>query len=340
MLVRPITVVLLAICLALSACGLTSSPGADSEDTVALDAESAIEVPDVSGADGAQAVSDIEDAGLEPSLADANEDPGFDTARDATDCEVTDQDPVGGESASEGDEVTITVDCAQVDWSNREGAQWAAFDESYTSAFDDGCRELFDQSRNGSFYEDDYEYTLVDCQNENPGDASDASDVPTDVPDDPEGSGSDLGELDGCQALFENHGVVSLNYGADSITEDDCPMGAARSAAAPAHKSQTPKGPSAGYVKCDANIAARASTTSCAFAQDVFYEFWSNRPATTFRAYSPATHESYDVRCSVRAGQVACATRDGSAVTFSEAAVDAYTQEQADKYAATHDVGP
>lgn len=298
----------------------------------------------MSGEDGAQAVSEVEDLGLQPSLADANEDSGFDSSRDATDCEVTDQDPVAGESASEGDEVTLTVDCSQVDWSNQEGPQWEAFSDAYRSSFDDGCEALFDQSPNGSLYEDDYEYTALDCQNENPGDASNASDVPTDVPDDPEGAGSELGELDGCQALFENQGVTSLNYGTDSITEDDCPTGASTSGAPPAHTSKAPKpppsAPGSGYVKCDANIAAKANTTSCAFAQDVFYEFWSNRPATTFRANSPVTHKSYNVSCSVRAGRVACATRDGSAVRFSEAAVDAYTQEQADKYAATHELGP
>jgi hypothetical protein len=196
-------------------------------------------VPDVSGEDGAQAVSDVEDASLQPSLADANDDPGFDSSRDATDCEVTNQDPSAGESVDEGDEVTITVDCAQVDWSNQEGAQWEAFNDAYTSSFDDGCEALFDQSPDGSLYEDDIEYTALDCQNENPGDASDASDVPTDVPDDAEGAGSELGELDGCQALFENQGVTSLNYGTDSITEADCPVGGSASARPPA-TSKTP----------------------------------------------------------------------------------------------------
>ena len=339
MLVRPITVVLLAICLVLSACGSTSGPSADPEGTVALDAESAIEVPDVSGDDGAQAVSDVEDAGLETSLADANNDPGFDSTRDAADCEVTDQDPAAGGSASEGDEVTITVDCSQVDWSNQEGPQWEAFNDAYTSSFDDGCEALFDQSPNGSFYEDDYEYTTVDCENENPGDASDASDVPTDVPDDPDGTGSELGELDGCRALFENQGVVSLNYGTDSITEEDCPIGVARSAAAPAHKNPATKQPSAVYIRCDANITAKASTTSCAFAQNVFYEYWSNRPDTTFRAYSSATHKAYDVECTLRAGQVGCKAPGRVAVSAPEAAVDGYTQDEADAYAATHHVG-
>ena len=104
----------------------------------------------VSSDDGAQAVSAVEDAGFEPTLADANDDPGFDSARDASGCEVTEQDPSAGEFGNEGDEVIITVDCAQVDWENREGAQWDAFNEAYQSSFDDGCQALFDESRTGS----------------------------------------------------------------------------------------------------------------------------------------------------------------------------------------------
>jgi hypothetical protein len=214
---------------ALAACGgsSTTSGGVDAgSDSGAFDGSAAIEVPDVSGENGASAVSDVEDAGLEVTLADANDDPGFDTSRDASGCEVTDQDPAAGEQAAEGDEVTVTVDCAQVDWENNEGAQWEDFNDGYRSGFEDGCQELFDQSPDGNLYENDVQYTATDCQDEEPGDASDASDVPSDVPDDPQAAGSDLGELDGCQALFENEGVTSLNYGTDSYTEDDCPIGA------------------------------------------------------------------------------------------------------------------
>jgi hypothetical protein len=182
-------------------------------------------VPDVSSDDGADAVADVEQAELQPVLADANNDPGFDTGRDATGCEVADQDPVAGTGAQEGDEVTISVDCAQVDWENQEGAQWEAFDEAYQAAFDDGCQQLFNQSPDGSLYEDDTEYTAVDCQNENPGDASEASDIPGDVPDDPEDAATEVGQVDGCQSLFEQDSVISLNYGDVSYTENDCPVG-------------------------------------------------------------------------------------------------------------------
>jgi hypothetical protein len=139
---------------------------------------------------------------------------------------VTDQDPAADAPAEEGDEVIITIDCAQVDWENQDGPQWEGFDDAYQAGFDDGCQQLFDQSPDGSLYEDDTEYSAIDCQSENPG-ASQASDVPGDVPDDPEGAGTELGQLDGCQSLFEQDSVISLNYGQTSYTEDDCPVGAA-----------------------------------------------------------------------------------------------------------------
>jgi hypothetical protein len=39
-------------------------------------------------------------------------------------------------------------------------------------------------------------------------------------------------------------------------------------------------------------------------------------------------------------GTVVCRTEDGGEVRFPMGAVDAYDQEQADRYVATHDVGP
>jgi hypothetical protein len=170
----------------------------------------------------------IEDEGLAPLFVDANDDPFFDETRDATGCDVVDQSPAAGEVAAEGDEVEITIDCAQVDWENQEGSDWAAFNDAYSIGFDDGCQAVFDVSPDGSLYEDDYEYTAFDCQNLNPGDASYVSDVPVDVPDDAEAAGAELGQLDGCQALFNEEGVWSLNWGETSITVDDCPIGGYR----------------------------------------------------------------------------------------------------------------
>jgi hypothetical protein len=129
-------------------------------------------------------VSLVEAEGLTATLADANSEVSFDASRDATGCEVTDQEPAAGDTLAEGDEVTITVDCRQVDWENQQGPDWDSFSDAYASAFDDGCQALFGTSPDGSLYEDDYEYTAIDCQNLNPGDGSSASDLPGDVPDD------------------------------------------------------------------------------------------------------------------------------------------------------------
>lgn len=224
--------VLLCLALLVSGCGEASTPARTSDDDAVRgfgesEAElvDGVEVPDVSMDDGADAVSELEGEGFSVSLADADEDSLFDSTRDATGCEVRDQDPAAGEVIAEGEEITVTVSCAQVDWENREGNAWEAFDAAYASGFDGGCEALFYQSPNGSLYEDDYEYSAVDCQNENPGDGSEASEVPDEVPSDPESAGTEVGELDGCRALFENQSVWSLNYGTDSWTESDCPIG-------------------------------------------------------------------------------------------------------------------
>lgn len=63
-----------------------------------------IEIPDVTGGDLESAVSDIEGEGL--SVEYAGDEP-----EDASLCTVSDQDPVGGDPAEDGDAVTLTVEC-------------------------------------------------------------------------------------------------------------------------------------------------------------------------------------------------------------------------------------
>ena len=230
-----VTAALLAFVLALVVVGCASTgskrasstpPARDLETGAAVVDEEGIEVPDASTGDGADAWTAMESEGLTPVFADANDDISFDETRDGSRCEVVDQSPGVGEVVSEGEEIEITIDCAQVDWESEDGPGWEAFSEAYSSGFDDGCQALFDESPDGSLYEDDYEYSVVDCQNLNPGDPSAASDVPTDVPDDPQTVGAEIGELDGCRALFDDQGVWSLNWGDESLTADDCPVGA------------------------------------------------------------------------------------------------------------------
>jgi hypothetical protein len=90
---------------------------------------------------------------------------------------------------------------------------------------------------------------------------------------------------------------------------------------------------------CDVNIRARIGTTSCAFAENVFYSFWNALEAgdDAFTAYSPVTGRSYRVRCST-ADTVACRAGDGAYVRFSMRAVRAYSASQADSYACSHQV--
>jgi beta-lactam-binding protein with PASTA domain len=78
--------------------------------------ESGIDVPDVSGGYGDDAWRSVEDAELSPTFADANEDISFESSRDGTGCEVTDHSPAAGEPANPGEDVEVTIDCAQVDY--------------------------------------------------------------------------------------------------------------------------------------------------------------------------------------------------------------------------------
>jgi hypothetical protein len=92
---------------------------------------------------------------------------------------------------------------------------------------------------------------------------------------------------------------------------------------------------------CDANITAKRATTSCRFAENVFYGFWKaqDQGDDAFAAYSPLTKESYSLSCTGET-TVVCRAGDGGEVRFPMAAIRAYTAENAAHYAATHDTGP
>jgi hypothetical protein len=94
-----------------------------------------------------------------------------------------------------------------------------------------------------------------------------------------------------------------------------------------------------GFTRCDANITARTSTTTCPFAQNAFYAYWSSGEGETIQVYSPATRRTYPTRCSVGTTRITCSTDDDGEVRFSRRSVDAYTQDQADAYAARADLG-
>lgn len=169
-------------------------------------------------------------------------------------------DEESSEDSSSDDELS-EEEQRQSDWEDQTGDDWDQFNEAYQTGFDSGCEGLFADSPNGGLYEDDIEYTVTDCQNESPGDASSASDVPSEVPDDPSSAGAEVGELDGCQALFENQGVSSLNYGEDSVAEYDCPVSssAGTSYSAP---SPSPKKPKAIAESATSYRVSKATWTS------------------------------------------------------------------------------
>jgi hypothetical protein len=92
---------------------------------------------------------------------------------------------------------------------------------------------------------------------------------------------------------------------------------------------------------CDANIAIKRATTSCAFAENVFYGYWKaqDQGDDALTAYSAVTEQSYPMSCT-SGTNVVCRAGDGAEVRFPSAAIRAYTAENAAHYAATHDTGP
>jgi hypothetical protein len=101
--------------------------------------------------------------------------------------------------------------------------------------------------------------------------------------------------------------------------------------------------PNAGaFVSCDANIRVKASTTTCPFAQNVFYEYYRQTdgfPRTvTVRAWSRAARRSFDVSCS-GTESIVCRAGDGARIRFPARAVRDYDDEQAEHFASTHETG-
>ncbi len=109
---------------------------------------------------------------------------------------------------------------------------------------------------------------------------------------------------------------------------------------APAEPAASPAASGSALTSCDANIEVDASTTTCAFAQNLFYEYWAGGRGGEVTAWSPSMQAMFDASCAPTGDDVLCSTADGSLVRFPQSAVDAYTQSAADAYAASHDLGP
>lgn len=106
---------------------------------------------------------------------------------------------------------------------------------------------------------------------------------------------------------------------------------------------QTGTAPSAdghALTACDPQISVRAGVTTCAFAENVFYEYYTSGQAGPVEAYSPALGRMLHADCIANATSVDCTAGDGGEVRFSLSAINNYSQSQADRYAATHRTRP
>lgn len=101
--------------------------------------------------------------------------------------------------------------------------------------------------------------------------------------------------------------------------------------------SGTARGRRAALTACDPNVRVKAATTTCGFAENVFYEYWHAGEGTAIKAFSAAIGTYLAVHC--KAGVlVTCRTGAGALVRFPVRAVRAYTAANARSYARRHTV--
>jgi hypothetical protein len=94
------------------------------------------------------------------------------------------------------------------------------------------------------------------------------------------------------------------------------------------------------FIHCDPNIQVKESTTTCEFAENVFWHYWTSGESDSLQVWSPATQSTFATTCESDGEQVVCTTSQDGVVKFPHAAVDLYSQTQADAYAGSHDLGP
>lgn len=94
------------------------------------------------------------------------------------------------------------------------------------------------------------------------------------------------------------------------------------------------------FVSCDGNVKAKSPQTSCPFAENVFWAYWSYEKTRRLKVWSPTVQETFTVRCRQYSSTVRCTTPEHAVVRIRAAAIDAYTQSDADRYATGHDLGP
>lgn len=109
----------------------------------------------------------------------------------------------------------------------------------------------------------------------------------------------------------------------------------------PRQKSPPPRTTPPAFVDCDPNIQAKAETTTCPFAENVFWAYWtSGESSSPLQVWSPATKSNFTTTCESDGIQVTCTTSDNAVARFSQTALEQYSQDQADAYASSHDLGP
>jgi hypothetical protein len=126
-----------------------------------------------------------------------------------------------------------------------------------------------------------------------------------------------------------------------AMTTVTAPTTTASQATTAVHTAPPRNGPKSvpGFASCEGFVEALVETTSCDFANNVFWTFYEARPEQVFPVYSPATGKSYEVTCG---GDfvVTCTGGAGAKVRFPMSAVEGYTERDATAYADSHDLGP
>jgi hypothetical protein len=143
----------------------------------------------------------------------------------------------------------------------------------------------------------------------------------------------------GCAAEPQQVKTVTVDRPAAAVTK---PHRKKHHHAKPRSAPSTPTKPATSeFVSCDANIEAKAATTTCPFAENLFWAYWmSGESGGPLEVWSPAARASFVATCDAGGEGIVCTTSDDAVVRFAETAVEAYSQTQADRYGATHDLGP
>jgi hypothetical protein len=102
----------------------------------------------------------------------------------------------------------------------------------------------------------------------------------------------------------------------------------------------TPRRSKTVLTACDENVRVKAATTTCGFAENVFYEYWrwlEYGEVTDIKAFSSALGAFLPVNCD-QDDAIVCRTSAGALVRFPLSAVKAYTLGNAAQYARNHRV--